>query len=78
MDLPASAFVPPPEPVPFWPDPAAELPRAAEVVVVGAGMVGAMAALRLAERGMRPLVIEANAPASGASGRLAGIHAARS
>lgn len=73
MDLPASAFVPPPEPVPFWPDPAAELPRAAEVVVVGAGMVGAMAALRLAERGMRPLVIEANAPASGASGRLAGM-----
>lgn len=66
-------FAPPPEPVAFVPDPAAELPRVAEVVVIGAGMVGAMLAYRLALRGMRPLVIEANAPASGASGRLAGL-----
>ncbi|HET6380254.1 MAG TPA: FAD-binding oxidoreductase [candidate division Zixibacteria bacterium] len=73
MDLPSSAFSPPPEPVPFWPDPAADPPPGAEVVIVGAGMLGAMAALRLAERGLRPLVIEANAPASGASGRLAGM-----
>ncbi|HEX2142669.1 MAG TPA: FAD-binding oxidoreductase [Candidatus Limnocylindria bacterium] len=73
MDLPASAFSPPPEPVPFVPVEGAELPSSAEVAVVGAGMVGAMAALRLAQRGMRPVVIEANAPASGASGRLAGM-----
>ena len=66
-------FHPDPEPVPFAPDPAAELPAGAEVVVVGAGMVGASAAYRLALAGMRPLVIEANAPAFGASGRLAGM-----
>ena len=71
--LPALRFDPPAEPVPFSPDPAAELPSGAEVVVVGAGMLGASAALRLAEAGMRPLVIEANAPAFGASGRLAGM-----
>ena len=66
-------FSPPAEPIAFFPDPGAELPATAEVVVVGAGMVGASAAYRLALAGMRPLVIEANAPASGASGRLAGL-----
>jgi glycine/D-amino acid oxidase-like deaminating enzyme len=66
-------FSPPAEPIAFFPDPAAELPATAEVVVVGAGMVGASAAYRLALAGMHPLVIEANAPASGASGRLAGM-----
>jgi glycine/D-amino acid oxidase-like deaminating enzyme len=66
-------FHPDPEPVPFAPDPAADLPAGAEVVVVGAGMVGASAAYRLALAGMRPLVIEANSPAFGASGRLAGM-----
>ncbi len=66
-------FAPPPEPVAFTPDPAATLPQTAEVVVVGGGMVGASAAYRLALAGMRPLLIEANAPASGASGRLAGM-----
>jgi glycine/D-amino acid oxidase-like deaminating enzyme len=66
-------FTPPAEPIAFFPDPAAELPTTAEVVVVGGGMVGAAAAHRLALAGMRPLVIEANAPASGASGRLAGM-----
>jgi glycine/D-amino acid oxidase-like deaminating enzyme len=66
-------FSPPPEPVAFQPDPAAELPSGAEVIVVGAGFVGAWAAYQLAKAGMRPLVIEANAPASGASGRLCGL-----
>jgi glycine/D-amino acid oxidase-like deaminating enzyme len=66
-------FSPPAEPIAFFGDPAAELPATAEVVVVGAGMVGASAAYRLALAGMRPLVIEANAPASGASGRLVGM-----
>ena len=66
-------FSPTPEPVAFVPDPRAELPRAAEVVVVGGGMLGASAAYHLARAGMRPLVIEANAPASGASGRNAGM-----
>lgn len=55
------------------PDPRAELPSGAEVVIVGGGMLGASAAYHLARAGMRPLVIEANSPASGASGRNAGM-----
>lgn len=39
-------------------------------VVVGAGMAGVVAALHLAERGLRPIVLEANSEAPG--GRLAG------
>ena len=66
-------FAPPPQPVPYVPDDRAELPPTAEVVVVGAGMVGASAAYHLARAGMRPLVLEANAPAWGASGRNAGM-----
>ncbi len=66
-------FRPPPEPVAFRPDPRSDLPATAEVVVVGAGFVGAFAAYHLARAGMRPLVIEANTPASGASGRLCGL-----
>ncbi|HEX7195776.1 MAG TPA: FAD-binding oxidoreductase, partial [Candidatus Limnocylindria bacterium] len=66
-------FSPTPEPVAFVPDPRAELPRSAEVIVVGGGMLGASAAYHLARAGMRPLVVEANAPASGASGRNAGM-----
>jgi glycine/D-amino acid oxidase-like deaminating enzyme len=66
-------FSPPPEPVPFVPDPRAELSSTAEVVVVGGGMLGASAAFHLARAGLRPLVIEANAPAWGASGRNAGM-----
>jgi sarcosine oxidase subunit beta len=73
--LPASepTFAPAPEPVPFTPDPRTVLPSAAEVIVVGGGMVGASVAYHLARAGMRPLVIEANAPAWGASGRNAGM-----
>ncbi|HUF05923.1 MAG TPA: FAD-binding oxidoreductase [Candidatus Binatia bacterium] len=70
---PEPLFAPPPEPVPFVPDPRAELPAAAEVIVIGGGMVGASTAYHLARAGMRPLVIEANAPAWGASGRNAGM-----
>ena len=73
MTQPQPAFSPQPEPVPFAPDPRAMLPAAAEVIVIGAGMLGASAAYHLARAGMRPLVIEANAPASGASGRNAGM-----
>jgi glycine/D-amino acid oxidase-like deaminating enzyme len=76
MTLPVTARAPqspPPEPVVFAPDPDAELPERAEVIVVGAGMVGAWSARQLALAGMPPLVIEANAPASGASGRLCGL-----
>ncbi|MBA3586381.1 MAG: FAD-binding oxidoreductase [Chloroflexi bacterium] len=73
MTQPQPVFSPRPEPVPFAPDPRAVLPAGAEVIVIGAGMLGASAAYHLARAGMRPLVIEANAPASGASGRNAGM-----
>lgn len=66
-------FRPPPEPVAFRPDSRSDLPGTADVVVVGAGFTGAFAAYHLARAGIRPLVIEANAPASGASGRLCGL-----
>ena len=69
----APVLAPPPQPVPFVPDSRAELPTSAEVVVVGGGMLGASAAYHLARAGMRPLVIEANSPAWGASGRNAGM-----
>ena len=62
-----------PEPVAFAPDPAAVLPRGAAVVIVGAGVLGSSTAYRLAAAGVSPLVIEANAPATGASGRNAGM-----
>jgi glycine/D-amino acid oxidase-like deaminating enzyme len=42
--------------------------RAAEIVVVGAGCVGASVALRLAQRGARVTVLEAGAPGGGTSG----------
>ncbi len=73
MSHPEPLFSPDPAPVDFAPDPRVRLPAAAEVVVVGGGMLGASAAYHLARAGMRPLVIEANAPASGASGRNAGM-----
>ena len=66
-------FFPLPEQVPFVPDARSRLPTAAGPVVVGAGLLGASAAYHLACAGLRPLVIEANAPASGASGRNAGM-----
>ena len=73
MPQPEPLLAPPPQPVPHVPDPRAELPSSAEVIVVGGGMVGASAAWHLARAGMRPLVIEANSPAWGASGRNAGM-----
>lgn len=66
-------LAPPPERVAFAPDPAADLPRSAEVLIVGAGLTGAWAAYHLTRRGVRPLIVEANAPASGASGRNGGM-----
>ena len=44
----------------------------ADVVVVGAGLAGASLALRLAEQGVAVVVLEADQPGSGASGRNAG------
>ncbi len=56
--------------------PAIDLPDTANVVVVGAGVVGAATALWLARAGLNPLVIDRRAPAAGASGNNGGILAA--
>jgi glycine/D-amino acid oxidase-like deaminating enzyme len=50
-----------------------ELPRTAEVVVVGGGLVGTSVALALAESGRRPLIVEAEQLAARASGRNGGL-----
>ncbi len=44
----------------------------ADIVIVGAGFAGLSAALHLAERGHRPVVLEAQQPGWGASGRNGG------
>lgn len=46
--------------------------RQADVVVIGAGLAGASTALHLAVRGIKVVVLEAQQPAAGASGRNAG------
>ncbi len=44
----------------------------ADVVVIGAGLAGASVALHLAERGIKTVLLEAEQPSAGASGRNAG------
>ncbi len=45
----------------------------ADVIVIGAGIHGASLAFHLAEHGLRPLVLERSAAASGATGRSSGL-----
>ena len=44
-----------------------------DVVVVGAGVIGLASGWRLAQRGLRTLVLEAGGPAQGATGAAAGM-----
>ena len=60
---------------PFWwedapPSPAdADVPARADVAVIGAGYCGLMAALALAENGIKAVVLDAGDPGTGASTR---------
>jgi glycine/D-amino acid oxidase-like deaminating enzyme len=65
--------------VPYWQDepytarPPLEGDRDVDVCIVGAGVGGLATAWQLAERGIRPLVLEGREVASGASGRNGGF-----
>jgi gamma-glutamylputrescine oxidase len=63
-------------------EPARELPslsgeRQADVVIIGAGYTGLSAAHHIAESGLTPIVLEANQPGWGASGRNGGVVSAK-
>ncbi|MDA1257785.1 MAG: FAD-binding oxidoreductase [Chloroflexi bacterium] len=47
-------------------------PRSSDVVIVGGGIIGCLTAYYLTKRGLKPVVIEADGIASGASGTSAG------
>ena len=49
----------------------------ADVVIIGAGYTGLSAAHHLAQSGLRPIVLEANRPGWGASGRNGGVITAK-
>jgi sarcosine oxidase subunit beta len=52
------------------------MPPTADIVVIGAGIVGAASAYRLAERGLKVVVLDRDRPASGSTGRsVAGVRA---
>jgi gamma-glutamylputrescine oxidase len=63
-------------------EPARELPsltgeRQADVVIIGAGYTGLSAAHHIAKSGLQPIVLEANQPGWGASGRNGGVISAK-
>src|SRR5512146_2915357 len=45
----------------------------ADAIIIGAGVQGASLAFHLAERGLRPLVLEKSFVAAGATGRSSGL-----
>lgn len=51
-------------------------PHSADIVVIGAGIIGAASAYRLAQRGLKVVVLDKDRPASGSTGRsVAGVRA---
>ncbi|KPV48086.1 FAD-dependent oxidoreductase, partial [Kouleothrix aurantiaca] len=54
-----------------WPH--GPLPRHADLVVLGAGLLGLASAYWLARAGYRPLILERGMPAAGATGRNGGL-----
>ncbi|HEY9524640.1 MAG TPA: FAD-binding oxidoreductase [Thermopolyspora sp.] len=69
MSVPVSAA----DSVSLWQAGPGWVPRTAEVVVVGGGLLGVSAAYWLAEAGLGVLLLEAAVPGAGASGRNAGM-----
>jgi gamma-glutamylputrescine oxidase len=63
------------EPLPAFPKLAGEVK--ADVVIIGAGYTGLSAAHHLAKSGLTPVVLEANHPGWGASGRNGGVITAK-
>lgn len=59
--------------VSIWHTPQALPPTRADIVVIGAGLIGSYLALRLGETGRSVLVLEGRHVASGASGRNGGL-----
>jgi glycine/D-amino acid oxidase-like deaminating enzyme len=49
------------------------MPDVADAIIIGAGVHGASLAFHLAERGLRPVVLERSTLASGATGRSSGL-----
>ena len=56
-----------------YPHAAAVTPKTADVVIIGAGVIGASIAFHLTRRGIKPLVVEKNEPAAGSSGACDGL-----
>jgi succinate dehydrogenase/fumarate reductase flavoprotein subunit len=63
------------EPLPAFPKLAGEVK--ADVVIIGAGYTGLSAAHHIAKSGLSPVVLEANHPGWGASGRNGGVITAK-
>jgi glycine/D-amino acid oxidase-like deaminating enzyme len=70
VPLPASLYTDTAHPAPLTPP--LEADRTVSVAIIGAGLAGLSAALRLAEMGVEVCVLEANEPGWGASGRNGG------
>jgi sarcosine oxidase subunit beta len=49
------------------------MPETSDAIIIGAGVTGASIAYHLAQRGLRPLLIEAEHVAAGATGRSSGL-----
>jgi sarcosine oxidase subunit beta len=49
------------------------VPKTADAVIIGAGVIGASIAFHLTRQGIKPLVVEKNEPAAGSSGACDGL-----